>query len=302
MLAILTRAGCFIAIILLGFLLRKAGLVRDQDFPVLSNLVIKVTLPASIIAGFAGKQLDPTLLSLAVIGLLADVIHMGAAWVLNRRKSKEQLAFDMINTPGYSIGTFTMPFVQSFLGPAGVIAVSLFDVGNACICLGTTCSISKTILSGSGFSLKRTGLSLLKSVPFVCYIIMVILNLAHISLPAPVISFAEIIGNANAFLAMFMIGVGLKLNFKGSQLGRIFRILAVRLGLAVILSLLCWFCLPFDRITRLVLVIMFFSPIGSTAPAFTGEVKGDVGLASAVNSVSIIISIVIIVTLMVTIV
>ena len=40
------------------------------------------------------------------------------------------------------------------------------------------------------------------------------------------------------------------------------------------------------------------SPIGSAIPVFTKELDGDVGLSSAINSVSIIISIVIIVTLL----
>ncbi len=36
------------------------------------------------------------------------------------------------------------------------------------------------------------------------------------------------------------------------------------------------------------------APIASTAPAFTAELKGDFGLSSAVNSISILISIVLI--------
>jgi hypothetical protein len=42
-----------------------------------------------------------------------------------------------------------------------------------------------------------------------------------------------------------------------------------------------------------------FSPIASAAPAFTGDLKGDVGLSSAINSISIVCSIVIIVSLLV---
>lgn len=45
MLDVLTRAGCFIAIILLGFFLKKIGLFKDSDFSVLSTIVLKITLP-----------------------------------------------------------------------------------------------------------------------------------------------------------------------------------------------------------------------------------------------------------------
>ena len=39
------------------------------------------------------------------------------------------------------------------------------------------------------------------------------------------------------------------------------------------------------------MILLVFSPIGAAVPAFTGEMKGDVGLSSAVNSLSIICSI-----------
>ena len=45
-------------------------------------------------------------------------------------------------------------------------------------------------------------------------------------------------------------------------------------------------------------MILAFSPIGSAVPGFTAELKSDVGLSSAINSISIVISIVIIVTLL----
>ena len=54
MLEILTRAGSFIAIILLGFLLKKIGVFKEEDFGVLSKICIRITLPAAIITSFAG--------------------------------------------------------------------------------------------------------------------------------------------------------------------------------------------------------------------------------------------------------
>ena len=56
MLEILTRAGSFIAIIVLGYVLKKIGVFREEDFGVLSKIVIRITLPAAIITSFAGKQ------------------------------------------------------------------------------------------------------------------------------------------------------------------------------------------------------------------------------------------------------
>ena len=45
-------------------------------------------------------------------------------------------------------------------------------------------------------------------------------------------------------------------------------------------------------------MILAFAPIGSAIPGFTEELGGDVGLSSALNSLSIVISIAIIVALL----
>lgn len=291
MLDIIVRAGCFVAIIIMGFLLRKVGVFKPQDFHVLSKIVIKITLPASIIFSFSGKDMDPSLLVLTLMGLGAGILYITIAWLLNAKASKEQRAFEILNSAGYNIGNFTMPFVQSFLGPMGVIATSLFDTGNACISLGGALAAASMAKNNQGLSLKPLVKTLVRSLTFDCYIVMTILALLHISLPAPVISLAEIIANANAFVAMLMLGVGFELSGNRTQVHQILRILVVRYGVAVILALVFYHLLPFDLEIRKALMILAFSPIPAAAPAFTGELKGDVGLASAVNSISIIISI-----------
>ncbi len=53
---ILTRAGCFIAIILLGMVLRRVGFFKQEDFYVLSKIVVKSNAPAAIVKSFVGRE------------------------------------------------------------------------------------------------------------------------------------------------------------------------------------------------------------------------------------------------------
>ena len=94
---------------------------------------------------------------------------------------------------------------------------------------------------------------------------------------------------------MLMLGVGFHISGERSQLRSIVKILSVRYILAVAVSLGCFFLLPLNLETRQALAILAFSPIASAAPAFTEELGGDVGLSSAINSLSIVISLVCIV-------
>ena len=300
MLSILVKAGCYIAIIILGILLRRVGFFKESDFSVLSKIVIKVTLPAALIVNAAGRQIDPSLLTLSLLGLGGGVLYMVAGWLLSCRAGKERQAFDILNYAGYNIGVFVIPFTQSFLGAAGVTTASIFDVGNAFVCLGGAYGVASAVKDGRGFDIRRVLKALAVSVPFLVHIGTVSMNLLHIEIPAPVVECAGIVANANAFLAMLMIGVGFKLELEMSKLGRILQILAVRYGIAAVLALCYWFLLPFDETVRLALVILAVSPIGSAVPGFTQELGGDVGLSCSVNSLSILISIVTIVTLLVT--
>lgn len=298
MLEVLTRAGCFVAIIVLGYVLRKVGFFKEEDFGVLAKITLKITLPAAIISSFSGKEIDISMLAIAALGLGGGLIYMASGYVMNLKNGKAQQAFGLLNTAGYNIGNFTLPFVQSFLGPMGVVVTSLFDTGNACICLGGAYSVASMVKDNSGFSVKKIGKALIKSIPFDCYIIMITMNLLHIATPTPIVSLAEIIGNANAFVAMLMIGVGFKLNGSRDQVKDIVKILAVRYSLAAVFACVFYFVLPFSLEIRRALVILAFSPIASAAPAFTKDMDGDVGLSSAVNSISIVISIVLIVSLL----
>ena len=295
---ILMKAACYVAIIVLGFVLRKTGFFGPEAFGVLSKIVIKITLPCAIISGNAGRAIDKSLLTIILLSFGARVLYMILGSLIYKKKGKEAQAFGILNIPGYNIGTFAMPFTQNFLGPLGNITTSLFDMGNALICLGGAYGVAASVKEGKGFDIKRILKNLLTSVPCMTIVIMVILNLFALTPPKPIVAFATIIGNGNAFLAMFTIGVGFKLSGDKSQIGDMVKILGIRYGVAVVLALIFYFVLPFELEIRQALVILAFSPIGSAVPIFTGELKGDVGLSAAINSVAILISIVIIVVLL----
>ena len=299
MLDILIKAGCYIAIIILGIFLRRIGFFKESDFSILSKIVIRITLPAALIVNAATRTLSPEMLTLSLLGFGGGVLYMAAGWFVSRNASREQQAFDILNHAGYNIGVFVIPFTQSFLGTVGVMTASIFDVGNAFICLGGAYGVAAAIKDGKGFNFRQVLKALAVSVPFLVHIGTLLMNLLHIPFPAPVVECAGIIANANAFLAMLMIGVGFKLTLDKRKLNRLFRALAIRYGIAAILGLCYWFLLPFDKVVRLTLVILAVSPIGSAVPGFTDAMDGDVGLSCSINSMTILISIITIVMLLV---
>lgn len=298
MLDVLIKAGCYVSIIILGWALRRGKILPENSFSVLSKIVINVTLPAAIISGTSGKAISPSMLTIALLGLGCGVAYVLLGALLNRKKGRDTQAFAMLNAAGYNIGNFALPFTQSFLGPVGVVTASLFDIGNSFVCLGGAYGAASAVKEGGSGGILRVLKAPLRSVPFLAYVLMAVLNLLGLVLPRPVVSLAEIAGNANPFLGMLMVGVGFHLTGDKRQTGTIVRILSLRFGLAAVLAAVCYFLLPFDLGVRKSLVVLVFSPIGSAVPAFTERIKGDVGLSSAINSISIVCSVILIVTML----
>lgn len=295
---ILSKAGCFVGIIVLGFVLRQVGFFKKEDFRVLSQIALKITLPASVVVSFSAMTIDPLMLTIVLLALSCGIIYIGAAFLLNTRSKREQRAFEVLNLPGYNIGLFALPFVQSYLGPMGVVTASLFDAGNAVICLGGAYGIAASVKEGGKFSIRRIGKALLTSVPFMTYVTMILLNLTGLHLPDIALSFAEVIKASNTFIAMLMIGVGFHLEAEKSQLLQILKLVLTRYAIAGAFAIVAYWALPFVLEIRKALVLLVFGPISAAVPAFTGELGEDVGLSSAMNSICILCSIVFMTVLM----
>lgn len=71
---ILIKAGGFLFMIALGFVLKRIGLFSLDDSGFLSKLVLKVTLPMAIIKNFQGLELNRSYLMAIGIGF-ADELY-----------------------------------------------------------------------------------------------------------------------------------------------------------------------------------------------------------------------------------
>lgn len=290
---VLTRAISFILIIATGYGLKKIGFFTEKDFFRISKIVIKITLPCAIIYNFNSISLNYALLLLCLIGFLCNVLFVTIGYLTNLRANGDKKAFDMINLSGYNIGNFTLPFVQSFLGPMGFAATSLFDAGNAIMCTGITYTAASMAKGGGARTSPGQILkSLFSSVPFDSYLVMTAFAIMGIRLPSVLVSYTGTVGNANAFLALLMIGIGFEINLGKEKVGHLVRILVTRMGVSVLLAAAAYFLLPMPLEVRQAMVVVALGPVSGVAPAFTGNLEGDVELASAVNSCSIVMSIV----------
>ena len=133
MVEILTHAGCFIGIILLAGA-APGRILKESDFHVLSKIVIKITLTAAIVTNFSGREMQTSMLLLTLMGFCFGVLMMIVGSVMYLPQGRERQALPCLMPPAATSAT-CHALCPGFLGPVGVIAVSLFDCGNSMICL-----------------------------------------------------------------------------------------------------------------------------------------------------------------------
>ena len=252
MIDILIKAGGFILIIMLGFALKTKGVCTREHGSFLSTIIMNITLPCSLLSSINNLEITPILLVALACGFLGNVITNLSGYLIQKKESPMTRALSMINSSGYNIGTFTLPFVQSFF-PSNLIGyVCLFDTGNALMCLGGTYSAASTVVANEEKqSFKTVAKKLFSSIPFCTYIILFFLSLFHIAIPTQILTVT-----ANAFLAMLMIGILLEIKLDLSQIRLIKKILLNRYAVTLGLSLFVYFILPIDLTVKKMIIFL----------------------------------------------
>ena len=298
---ILIKAFAFVMIIIGGYFLKKVKFFKDDDYRLVSKIVLNMTLPAAIISSFGKFEKGGSIFLLVSLGLGCNLIMIWLGYMAAKKQDNKVKALYMLNFAGYNIGTFTLPFVQSFLGTTGVVTTCMFDVGNAISCTGGSYALTSAVISNSGekFSAKEFIKKLLCSVPFMSYMIMLMFVSFNIKVPALIVSVSDVIAGANGFMSMLMIGLMFKIEFKYDYMSKAGVILLSKYLASAVMSFIIYKFFPLPLEVRQVLVILLFSPVSAMASVYTEKCGSDIGIASFSNSVSILISIGIITGLLV---
>lgn len=297
MLEILVKAGSYVLMIIIGYIMKKAGIFGREAVKIISNIILMVTLPAAVISSFANYDRQMSLAVLVLFGIFMNLLLSGIGYLLAIRKPNTEKSFGVINYSGYNIGTFTMPYLQNFIGPMGIVVAVLFDTGNAIMTTGVTYAIASRFVSDAKFEISEFIRKIISSVPFDIYVIMMSLYFMNIRLPWFVYEVAGNIGTANAFMAMFMIGIVFEFPKNFSQIGEVFNLLAIRYSISALFSIILYTSPLFTLEVRQVLIILLFSPVSGVNVISTLRCNADVEKSGTINSISILLSLVIMTSL-----
>ena len=290
----------YVLVIMLGYLLKRAGFFGKDDHRLMSKIMVNITLPCTIIQAFDGFERDTKMFIIVGIGFICAFMPILLMYLTTGRVEKRLRAYRMLNIGGYNIGCFSLPRVQAFFGNTGVVAACMFDTGNAIMMTGGAYAMTSTLLRTGGEERESVGdvlLKFVKSLPFDAYMMMILLAALGVKIPSVVFTLTRPAGQANAFVAMLMIGMMFEPAGDRALLRETARELVWRYLFAAASAALVFFCTPFELVVRQTLCIVCFAPLSSLAPIYTDRCHSDTALASFTNSVSIAVSLIVMLAL-----
>lgn len=300
MIAILLKAFGFMLVIGLGYYLKMMGIVEKKDVKIFSTIVMNVTLPCALLASASEVKLSGLLLIPLLLGFASNLLMDAIGYWEARKGSIVEKGAGMVQISGFNIGTFSLPFIQTFFPASYLTSVLLFDTGNALMVLGGNYTLAASLNhEKEPMMLKMIGKNLFSSLPFKVYLGTLLLAAFHISIPQEILSITNIAGNANPFLAMLMLGMMVDVEVNWKDCKRLMKLLAIRVTMALGLGVAFYFLLPIPLDMRQMLIICVASPISVVAPVYVMQLDGNASEAANLNSLSILVSLLVMMALMV---
>ena len=196
--------GMLFTIMILGYIFRKAGMISDEGKSLLTDLVLYVTLPASIIKSFQIEFNHQILVSCIVVIVVAAGIQVGA-WLLgmilypgfpDERKKVLQYATICSNA-----GILGNPIAEGIFGSMGLLYASIYTIPQ------------RTFMWSIGltyFTQAPDMKTLIKKVSTHPCIVSVVIGMLIMVFQIPVPGFLSLtiknIAGGNTFLAMSLVG------------------------------------------------------------------------------------------------
>jgi malate permease and related proteins len=277
------------SIIALGYIVKRLNIITEKDGESLIKIIFTFTLPALIISTFSTIKVDYSLGIMAGISFVYGLLIVASVLFIYRNQPWQVRGTASLVIPGFNVGLFAFPIVEAVWGAKAIKYLAMFDIANAFILYILTYFFA-AYFSGKGgaVDLKTLLGKLVKSVPLMCYVITLAVNLSGFHFPGFVLEFSNILSRANMALSMLVLGIFLSFSFEKSFIKRMAGMLAIRYAFGLMVGLILFFLLPFEPLFRYVLLIALILPAALSAIIYSvpfGYNPKYVGTFTNVNNI-----------------
>ncbi|MFH1638215.1 MAG: AEC family transporter [Candidatus Woesearchaeota archaeon] len=279
-----------IFLFILGYFLKKIGLLTKKHAEIFLKVVLYVSLPPLLLLSLLSIDLS---FELAFLPLIAAIIVLAALLVSypvgrSMKLPRKTFGVFVIGTMVMNFG-FVLPFIIAGYGDEGIAASVIFNFGN--IFLHFT--LVYFLACKYGTNRQDTKEMLKKFVlltPLWALGIGILFNLCRIGLPKAVEGTLELVGSLTVPLTMIALGV-----FLGSRIMRPMALalgLLIRMGFGLFLGVMLSWLFGLEGILRAVVIISAAAPVAYNTVTFASIEHLDQDFAASMVSIAILLGIV----------
>lgn len=280
-----TKLMPIILYFLIGYSLKRFGVLKKEEAGVLIRLVFYLMSPAVIITSMSSMKFTETLIYYPISAICIHIfMYFLTLIIANKLKISDKEKVIFRGSTLIMNMTFVLPFFIVFFGEENVYLLSLFDAGNL---LMVTTVVYSIFITNSGSLLNKIK-TVLKSPLIISMIIGALLNITGIRLPRGVEITIQNIASITGTVIMIALGAYFTPKFSKLKLSVIV-ILVKMLGIVFIGTILGK-VLPIDEMGKMLILLGAMSPVGNNVLSYALITDGDVEMATNVISLSNIVS------------
>lgn len=280
-----TKLMPIILYFLIGYSLKRFGVLKKEEAGVLIRLVFYLMSPTVIITSMSSMKFSETLIYYPISAICIHIfMYFLTLIIANKLKISDKEKVIFRGSTLIMNMTFVLPFFIVFFGEENVYLLSLFDAGNL---LMVTTVVYSIFITNSGSLLNKIK-TVLKSPLIISMIIGALLNITGIRLPRGVEITIQNIASITGTVIMIALGAYFTPKFSKLKLSVIV-ILVKMLGVLFIGTILGK-VLPIDEMGKMLILLGAMSPVGNNVLSYALITDGDVEMATNVISLSNIVS------------
>lgn len=280
-----TKLMPIILYFLIGYSLKRFGVLKKEEAGVLIRLVFYLMSPAVIITSMSSMKFSETLIYYPISAICIHIfMYFLTLIIANKLKISDKEKVIFRGSTLIMNMTFVLPFFIVFFGEENVYLLSLFDAGNL---LMVTTVVYSIFITNSGSLLNKIK-TVLKSPLIISMIIGVLLNITGIRLPRGVEITIQNIASITGTVIMIALGAYFTPKFSKLKLSVI--VILVKMLGVVFIGTILGKVLPIDEMGKMLILLGAMSPVGNNVLSYALITDGDVEMATNVISLSNIVS------------
>lgn len=196
--------GMLFLVMILGLLLKRIGMIQESGKTLLTDLVIQVTLPASIIKSFQmefNKQIFNNCITIGIVAILIQIGSYILGMVLYNRYDDDRKKVLQYATICSNAGILGNPIAEGIFGELGQLFASVYVIPQRTFMW----SVGLTYFTEAP-DIKALAKKVITHPCIVSVIFGLIIMIFQIHLPGTVCLTIEKVAAANTFLAMLLVG------------------------------------------------------------------------------------------------